>query len=55
MEVLHEKAKRGEITAPAELIEKRESFPSWRLIYTCKYVESQLPLKFILHQYLGMG
>lgn len=46
------KQKRGEITAPAELIGKRESFPSWRLIYTCKYVKSQLPLKSV---HLGMG
>lgn len=55
MEVVHEKAKHGEITAPAEPIEERESFPSWRLIYTCKYVKSQLPLKPIHRQHLGTG
>lgn len=54
MEEFHEKAKRGEITSQVELIEARESFYSWRLIYTYKYVKSQLPLKSIHHKHLGM-
>lgn len=43
-----------EIISQAELIGKRESFPSWRLIFTYKYVKSQLPLKSINHKCLGM-